>query len=64
MLVDAGNLWPKSPLDKRSGSNNKMPERQLEKDKQHGNEETYTSQRGIKGRIRALNDNTLRENQG
>jgi|TARA_B110000908_G_scaffold158795_1_gene200305 hypothetical protein len=25
---------------------NKMPKRQLEKDKQHGNEETYASQRG------------------
>jgi hypothetical protein len=47
MLLDAGNLWPKPPLGKTVGpKKKKMPERQLEQDKQYGNEETYASQRG------------------
>jgi hypothetical protein len=36
---------------------------QLEKDKQHENEETDASQRKIEGRIRAINDNPSQENQ-
>jgi hypothetical protein len=44
MLLDVGNLWAKSTFDKSAGS--KMQKRQLEQDKQHGNEETHAYQRG------------------
>jgi hypothetical protein len=37
------------PSTKALSAKNEMPTQQLEQDKQHGNEETYASQRGNEG---------------
>jgi hypothetical protein len=65
MLADAGNLWPKPPFGKSAVSKKKKCQSGNLRRTNSSEMKKYTRlKEEIKGRMRAINDNPLRETQG
>jgi hypothetical protein len=63
MLADAGNLWPKPPFGKSAGSKKTKCQSGNLRRTNSSEMKKYTRLRDeIKGRIRAINDNSSQEN--
>jgi hypothetical protein len=64
MLVDAGNLWPKPPFGKNAGTKKtKCQSGNLRRTNSTEMKKYMRLKDEVRGRIRAVNDNTSQENQ-
>jgi hypothetical protein len=62
MLVDAGNLWPKSPFDKSAGTKKANCQRSnLRRTNSTEMKKNMRLKEAIEGGIRKLNDNPSQE---